>query len=254
MKSNYYVAKNGSQMGPFTLEELKEKVESSAVSFYDLCWCSGMDNWAPIIETLEFGQGEAPPPHPPPPVPKSLPKHSEPSAGKLVADEYKIDWRPAVITQGIALIFFVISDAGNVIGHEGMLLFAAIMGLLVYIAATIFWSFLHYRLWQVVEPHNRVTTPGKALGFMFIPLFNFYWAFITWPKLVKGLRDSGFRLSEDADSHAFALAVLFVCSWTIAYIPFVDSLVGIGSFIAFCLFYIKIGESITKDLQKDVLH
>ncbi len=42
-----------------------------------------------------------------------------------------------------------------------------------------------YRMWQVVEGKTGRTTPGKAVGFLFIPLFNFYWlfqAFYGWSR------------------------------------------------------------------------
>lgn len=42
-------------------------------------------------------------------------------------------------------------------------------------------SYLH-RAWRVLQPAGASTTPGKAVGFMFIPLFNYYWTFIAYWK------------------------------------------------------------------------
>jgi hypothetical protein len=36
---------------------------------------------------------------------------------------------------------------------------------------------LLYRAWDSISDGNQSTTPGKAIGFMCIPLFNFYWIF-----------------------------------------------------------------------------
>jgi len=40
---------------------------------------------------------------------------------------------------------------------------------------------LVYKMWKAIQDGHARTTPGRALGLMFIPLFNIYWAFqIFW--------------------------------------------------------------------------
>jgi hypothetical protein len=36
---------------------------------------------------------------------------------------------------------------------------------------------LLYNFWKILQDGYAAVTPGKAVGFLFIPLFNFYWAF-----------------------------------------------------------------------------
>ena len=36
-----------------------------------------------------------------------------------------------------------------------------------------------YRAWKLIQPGNVRTTPGKAIGFLFIPFYNIYWMFIA---------------------------------------------------------------------------
>lgn len=36
---------------------------------------------------------------------------------------------------------------------------------------------LLYKMWQFIPSNYRRTTPGKAVGFLFIPFFNIYWIF-----------------------------------------------------------------------------
>ena len=50
---------------------------------------------------------------------------------------------------------------------------AYMLGLL----ATITGCVLLYKLWATIQDEPVSTTPGKAVGFLFIPLFNFYWLF-----------------------------------------------------------------------------
>ena len=35
---------------------------------------------------------------------------------------------------------------------------------------------LWYRSWAAIQDGHARTTPGKAIGFLFIPIFNIYWA------------------------------------------------------------------------------
>ncbi|MCS6850323.1 MAG: hypothetical protein NZ700_04020, partial [Gemmataceae bacterium] len=57
-----------------------------------------------------------------------------------------------------------------------------------------FWVMV-YKLWAVVQDGAARTTPGKALGFLFIPLFNLYWMFVALPgaasELNRCLRSQG---------------------------------------------------------------
>lgn len=44
---------------------------------------------------------------------------------------------------------------------------------------------LIYKIWAAIQGPTARTTPGKAVGFLFIPFFNFYWifqAFWGWTK------------------------------------------------------------------------
>jgi hypothetical protein len=38
-----------------------------------------------------------------------------------------------------------------------------------------------YKMWAAIQDGAAFTTPGKALGFLFIPFFNYYWVFQALP-------------------------------------------------------------------------
>lgn len=47
--------------------------------------------------------------------------------------------------------------------------------------ATVVILVLWYKMWAAIQDGHARTTPGKAIGFLFIPLFNVYWVFqATW--------------------------------------------------------------------------
>ena len=49
----------------------------------------------------------------------------------------------------------------------------------------IFGALLLYQVWKVIPPDIARTTPGKAVGFSFIPFFGLYWIFVAY----KGLSE-----------------------------------------------------------------
>ncbi len=64
----WYAAVGGKQQGPYTLEELKSKVEGGGVSREAHVYGPGMSEWEPVSRRPEFGGSIAAPPPPPGPV------------------------------------------------------------------------------------------------------------------------------------------------------------------------------------------
>jgi hypothetical protein len=57
----------------------------------------------------------------------------------------------------------------------------AFMQVIIGWAAIIVWLRLWYRAWAAIQDGHARTTPGRAVGFMFIPILNLYWFFvIVW--------------------------------------------------------------------------
>lgn len=46
----YYIGKNGQQVGPFGLEQVRERLASGEFSPTDLAWCDGMAGWEPLSQ------------------------------------------------------------------------------------------------------------------------------------------------------------------------------------------------------------
>jgi len=57
------------------------------------------------------------------------------------------------------------------------LLPALVIGIAVLIYATVMYLVLLYEAWKVIQDGHARTSPGKAVGFMFIPFFQLYWVF-----------------------------------------------------------------------------
>jgi hypothetical protein len=94
-----------------------------------------------------------------------------------------------------------LSGAGQA-GAGGFLIF---VGWAVMIFSSILMYINIYRAWFCLQAGGPQTTPGKAVGFLFIPLFNIYWLFVAinglpkdWNRIVSSYEDlkAAPRLSE----------------------------------------------------------
>ncbi len=78
-----------------------------------------------------------------------------------------------------AIVLFIVAA---LIEKLSFLFFPAV-ALLAWTAAL---SYIYiYRAWRLIQPGNVRTTPGKAVGFLFIPFFQIYWIFVAIVGLPK---------------------------------------------------------------------
>ena len=61
----------------------------------------------------------------------------------------------------------------------GVLALLVFMGLVGVLITVVVLRFVH-RIWTAVQDGHARMSPGQAVGYQFIPLFNFYWVFQVW--------------------------------------------------------------------------
>ena len=153
----------------------------------------------------------------------------------------RINWIPALVFQSIALALGIILDLLTLRGEKTAAGGWALFSLPILALAVAFWAIMHYECWKSLPERYRETTPGKAIGFMFIPFYSFYWAFTSIPGLAKGFyeygRRNGIKEIDNKTGLGIAFAVVFVCYNTIGLIPGFTSILGVASFVLFILFY-----------------
>jgi len=126
---------------------------------------------------------------------------------------------PAAIGAVVVIIGFVILAERHG-EEEGVLVM--MLGLIVILSSSIYFLVVMYRLWNFVIETSKaegltpsIESPGKAVGFLFIPLFSYYWAFIAFGKLPKDLNaianKRGFS-NGISDSMGIIIAVFSVIS------------------------------------------
>ena len=156
----------------------------------------------------------------------------------------KFNWIPAMVFQCIGCFIGILAEFGD--DDESIMLLLCLAGIGVLVS----WGLLHWACWKALPEHLRFTTPQRAVGYMFIPFYNFYWAFISFPKLAEGVTRwqsaCGFQACTQLRTLAMAMAITHVCIFTVGFIPVLGSLVDIGSVIVFAMFYKQLTESLNQ--------
>ncbi len=96
-----------------------------------------------------------------------------------------------------------------------------------FLLSGLFGCLILHKLWSLIPTHKAKTTPDKAVGFLFVPFFNFYWNFVAIHGLAKALNaESGRRsVSEVA---CFIYCYLFVVAPLVAIIENQSWMLAIG--------------------------
>ncbi len=125
----------------------------------------------------------------------AFPDYASPDA---VWDEYYANYQTAIF---ISIICFVL----------------AYFGLILYI---VFGFILLYRNWRVIENASDLatTSPGQAVGMLFVPFYNIYWQFMAFWKLSEGqqkfIEQSGINVEvKPKPSLALAFCICNCVPW-----------------------------------------
>lgn len=136
---------------------------------------------------------------------------------------------------------------------QGWLMALGFIGLAWFVAfvlMVVFACMLLYRYWAVFQPYTVRTTPGKAVGFLFIPLFNLYWMFVAYHGLAKDI-DS--YLDKNRDSQAprpttgFVLIALIVGLLTI--VPVINNFAMLAFLVLMFITKLRLNNSIIGIIQ-----
>ncbi len=86
-----------------------------------------------------------------------------------------------------------------------------------FLLSGLFGCLILHKLWSLIPTHKAKTTPDKAVGFLFVPLFNFYWNFVAIHGLAKALNAESGRRSV-SEVTCFIYCYLFVVAPLVAII------------------------------------
>jgi hypothetical protein len=100
---------------------------------------------------------------------------------------------------------------------------------------TVFWCILLYRHWMVLQGFSHRTTPGRAVGFGFIPIFNFYWWFVAYAGLAtdtnRYLEHAGITHCRMSRPLAIADCVISILWTTAGLYPPIGGIIAVPAMI-----------------------
>ena len=118
-------------------------------------------------------------------------------------------------------------------GISGLVLLAYIPLIFGAVMAMI----LLYKMWAAIQGPTARTTPGKAVGFLFIPFFNIYWLFVAyWGWAVdynKFTASRGLQAKRAPEGLFLAMCIVPFAS----IIPIVGALAGLAALVLMYMFF-----------------
>lgn len=115
-------------------------------------------------------------------------------------------------------------------------------------------TFIHflYKSWAAVHVEDARTTPGKAIGFLFIPIYSVYWIFQVIPGLATDLNKSIKRSGIKGVEAPFVIGVLTTIFSMFAGLPYVNLVLIPLTMILSLIFVAKVS-SVVIALQESVV-
>ena len=199
--TQYWYTKNNERQGPVTGAALVQLAQQGVLAPADLVWCDGMPQWtaASSFTGLFAGSPATAPAFPPqaPGMPSGgygAPAAAPAGGGTPTRAMFPMPlkgganfglWLGLILAYLAAVILGVVimASAGYDDVQQAVGGVVIAVGVLLLIGAMVVGAINIYRSWVGLQGLPGVsTTPGKGVGFCFIPFFNLYWVFIVFSK------------------------------------------------------------------------
>lgn len=204
----WYYTVNNQPVGPIDEDKIKQALTKQTINVNTLVWKEGMAEWKPLGQT-ELAKFAAGLPVPPPPMGAAVPVVNPETLLKT-------------------------SEARNLYDLTRWYKFAGFPYIFI---------FLLYKAWEAIPDNSRGLKPWKAIGQLFIPLFNFYWIFVAIKDLPREInthiQKNGIQAPLVSEQLGLWFCILSLCGFA-GVIPFlgwvIAPLAAIGLFVITILY------------------
>lgn len=268
----WYYTQAGAQRGPIRGERLEQLARSGRLLATDLVWREGLAEWVPagcikdLLPTPVARKG--PPPLPvattltaavdeasPEALPTALPvtrTTDDPVTAELATAELataELATEPATVEPAVVhspkefkdlydqlLKFSIPVAVVTVIGEAipGINVLAYLGALVLFLILS---SIFLYKAWDLIQDRRARTTPGKAVGFRFIPFYAYYWEFVAVKGLVHDLsayaRRRRIAVRPISQTLAIWYCVMTIISGALGWVPVLGGLLFIPWIVLF---------------------
>lgn len=248
----WYYNVNNQPTGPVDDAMIQSMIQSGAILPTTLVWQEGMPNWQTVNSTSLAAI--IPTVNPTPGMPmNNMPTQAAPMVTAQQPSIGAVPPQPQMGYQG-APMGYMPAQPGYVayqykpaavqikeLEDLFMWFWICLIGMIVTAGASAIASFvlffiILYRSWNLIQDGYARTTPGKAVGFCFIPFFNFYWFFEAFGGLAKDMNSFIYRRQLPIAPNNEGVATAFSVLMLLNYVPYVDFVTGIGWFILWIIF------------------
>lgn len=125
----------------------------------------------------------------------------------------------------------------------GVFLIFGFASALAMIASVLF-VIVIYRMWAAIQDGHARTDPGRAVGFLFIPFFNIYWAFQALLGFAKDYNSYLDRHGLDLRRLPEGIFVAYILLCLGAFIPFVGWLLVAANMVVGTIMIAKICDAV----------
>ncbi len=132
---------------------------------------------------------------------------------------------------------------GNELPTWWFILYLIIVPISIYVAVVV--SIFIYKAWASIQDGQVRAGPCKALGFLFIPLFNFYWVFqAVWGFAVDFNKYLARNNVNPARRLPEGLFLAFCILYVVSIIPFVGFVTGLADLVIAAILISKTCDSV----------
>jgi len=151
----------------------------------------------------------------------------------------------SVLIGFILMIGFLIGEFIELADNrpENALIFVGLIWMILIYIVIIF-SVLVYKMWAAIQDGHARATPGKALGFCFIPFFNLYWVFQAFPGFAKDYNKLVDRYSLNISKLPESLFMTYAVLCILAVIPLLGLLAVLVNLVIMIFMISKICDGV----------
>lgn len=187
MNGEWYVMQDEQSLGPYTPEQMSEFAAQGNIARDSMVWTEGLESWVPAAQVDGLFPAET---ASVPPTPAAAQAAPAPAAAELPSAYPPVQissvsfgiWLGAILL-GVFLMCLpglVSALSPEEPPEQVKMILVGLFGIgviTILVAGILSWVYLHHA-WKCLRPGQLArTTPGKAVGFLFIPFFNLYWIF-----------------------------------------------------------------------------
>jgi hypothetical protein len=181
----WYYNLNNQPTGPVDVETLRRLAETGVINAETLVWQQGMPAWQKlgvmgILAAPLTPAGAQPAYYPPQAQAYGVPGgYGQPLPRRLLPSQIKNPFITWLVFYGVSLLFsftsaFIFSGIAATTLRYSLI---GIVSTALSLTTGILLLVLLARCWGTIQDGVTGISTGKAIGFLFIPFFNFYWVF-----------------------------------------------------------------------------